>query len=71
MVTKAEQIVNVQWCSDQNNVSPVPFIILSPPTDKITEGEFIKGVMDNKNILRLIQFDEPQKIKNRLKQKKQ
>lgn len=39
--------------------------------DKITEGEFIQGVMDNKNILRLIQFDEPQKIQNRLKQKKQ
>ncbi|KAM9462370.1 recoverin b [Clarias gariepinus] len=38
--------------------------------DKITEGEFIKGVMDNKNILRLIQLDEPQKIQNRLKQKK-
>ncbi|KAF7705057.1 recoverin b [Silurus meridionalis] len=39
--------------------------------DKITEGEFIKGVMDNKNILRLLQFDEPQKIQNRLRQKKQ
>lgn len=39
--------------------------------DKITEGEFIKGVMDNNNILRLIQFDEPQKIQNRLKQNKQ
>lgn len=40
-------------------------------TDKITEGEFIQGVMDNKNILRLIQFDEPQKVQNRLKEKKQ
>ncbi|XP_036428824.1 recoverin b [Colossoma macropomum] len=39
--------------------------------DKITEGEFIQGVMDNKNILRLIQFDEPQKVQNRLKEKKQ
>ncbi|KAL7857075.1 hypothetical protein SRHO_G00159740 [Serrasalmus rhombeus] len=39
--------------------------------DKITEGEFIQGVMDNKHILRLIQFDEPQKVQNRLKEKKQ
>ncbi|XP_007257286.1 recoverin b isoform X2 [Astyanax mexicanus] len=39
--------------------------------DKITEGEFIQGVMDNKNILRLIQFDEPQKVQDRLKEKKQ
>ncbi|KAM6950979.1 recoverin b [Aplochiton taeniatus] len=39
--------------------------------DKITEGEFIQGVMDNKNILRLIQFDEPQKVQERLKEKKQ
>ncbi|TSK14598.1 Recoverin [Bagarius yarrelli] len=38
--------------------------------DKVTEGEFIQGVMNNKNILRLIQFDEPQKIQNRIKQKK-
>ncbi|XP_067286131.1 recoverin b [Pseudorasbora parva] len=38
---------------------------------KITEGEFIQGVMDNKNILRLIQFDEPQKVQERLKEKKQ
>jgi len=38
---------------------------------KITEGEFIHGVMGNKNILRLIQFDEPQKVQERLKEKKQ
>lgn len=40
-------------------------------TDKISEGEFIQGVMDNKDILRLIQYDEPQKIKDKLKEKKQ
>ncbi|XP_066520856.1 recoverin b [Hoplias malabaricus] len=39
--------------------------------DKITEGEFIQGVMDNKNILRLIQYDEPKKVQDRLKEKKQ
>lgn len=39
--------------------------------DKISEGEFIQGVMDNKEILRLIQYDEPQKIKDKLKEKKQ
>ncbi|KAJ8345582.1 hypothetical protein SKAU_G00297750 [Synaphobranchus kaupii] len=39
--------------------------------DKISEGEFIQGVMDNTEILRLIQFDEPQKIKDKLKEKKQ
>ncbi|KAL2077989.1 hypothetical protein ACEWY4_025674 [Coilia grayii] len=39
--------------------------------DKITEGEFIQGIMDNKNILRLIQFDEPQKVQERLKEKQQ
>ncbi|XP_042562328.1 recoverin b [Clupea harengus] len=39
--------------------------------DKLTEGEFIQGIMDNKNILRLIQFDEPQKVQERLKEKKQ
>ncbi|XP_061702364.1 recoverin a [Syngnathoides biaculeatus] len=39
--------------------------------DKISEGEFIRGVMDNKDILRLIQYDEPQKIKDKLKEKKQ
>ncbi|XP_056326174.1 recoverin b [Danio aesculapii] len=38
---------------------------------KITEGEFIQGVMDNKNILRLIQFDKPQKVQERLKEKTQ
>lgn len=42
-----------------------------PSTDKISEGEFIQGVMDNKDILRLIQYDEPQKIKDKLKEKKQ
>ncbi|XP_036382196.1 recoverin b [Megalops cyprinoides] len=39
--------------------------------DKITEGEFIQGVMGNKDILRLIQFDKPQKVQERLKEKKQ
>ncbi|CAB1342073.1 unnamed protein product [Coregonus sp. 'balchen'] len=39
--------------------------------DKIAEREFIQGVMDNKDILRLIQFDEPQKIKDKLKEKNQ
>ncbi|KAJ8389109.1 hypothetical protein AAFF_G00123150 [Aldrovandia affinis] len=39
--------------------------------DKIAEGEFIRGVMDNKEILRLIQFDEPQKVKDKLKEMKQ
>ncbi|KAI9515207.1 hypothetical protein NQZ68_026949 [Dissostichus eleginoides] len=39
--------------------------------DKISEGEFIHGVMDNKDILRLIQYDEPQKIKDKLAEKKQ
>ncbi|KAA8585511.1 recoverin a [Etheostoma spectabile] len=38
--------------------------------DKISEGEFIQGVMDNQDILRLIQYDEPQKIKDKLKEKK-
>ena len=41
------------------------------PADKIAEGEFIQGVMDNKDILRLIQYDEPQKIKDKLKEKRQ
>uniref|UniRef100_A0A3Q3EKY3 Recoverin a n=1 Tax=Labrus bergylta TaxID=56723 RepID=A0A3Q3EKY3_9LABR len=40
-------------------------------SDKISEGEFIQGVMNNKDILRLIQYDEPQKIKDKLKEKKQ
>lgn len=40
-------------------------------TDKISEGEFIQGVMDNKEILRLIQYDEPQKIKDKLREKQQ
>ncbi|XP_023693006.2 recoverin b [Paramormyrops kingsleyae] len=39
--------------------------------DKISEGEFIQGVLDNKEILRLIQFDKPQKVQERLKEKKQ
>ncbi|XP_066560813.1 recoverin b [Amia ocellicauda] len=38
--------------------------------DKLTEGEFIQGIMENKEILRLIQF-EPQKVKDRLKEKNQ
>uniref|UniRef100_A0A8C1VZB3 Recoverin-like n=1 Tax=Cyprinus carpio TaxID=7962 RepID=A0A8C1VZB3_CYPCA len=38
--------------------------------DKIGEGEFIQGVMENKDILRLIQFDEPKKIQEKLKEKK-
>ncbi|OCT60813.1 S-modulin [Xenopus laevis] len=37
--------------------------------DKLTEGEFIQGIMNNKEILRLIQF-EPQKVKEKLKEKK-
>lgn len=39
-------------------------------TDKIGEGEFVQGVMENKDILRLIQFDEPKKIQDKLKEKK-
>ncbi|XP_075702996.1 S-modulin [Rhinoderma darwinii] len=38
--------------------------------DKLSEGEFIQGIMNNKEILRLIQF-EPQKVKEKLKEKKQ
>lgn len=37
--------------------------------DKISEGEFIQGIMKNKEILRLIQY-EPQKVKERIKEKK-
>lgn len=48
-----------------------PLLVFHPFTDKISEGEFIQGVMDNKEILRLIQYDEPQKIKDKLKEKKQ
>ncbi|MEQ2202271.1 hypothetical protein XENOCAPTIV_004193 [Xenoophorus captivus] len=33
--------------------------------------EIVRGVMDNKDILRLIQYDEPQRIKDKLKEKKQ
>ncbi|XP_048847371.1 recoverin a [Brienomyrus brachyistius] len=39
--------------------------------DKISEGEFIQGVMDNKDILRLIQFDKPQKVQEKLEEKQQ
>lgn len=39
-------------------------------TDKIGEGEFVQGVTENKDILRLIQFDEPKKIQDKLKEKK-
>lgn len=39
------------------------------PTDKLTEEEFIEGTLANKEILRLIQF-EPQKVKEKLKEKK-
>ena len=46
-------------------------IIIFHSADKIAEGEFIQGVMDNKDILRLIQYDEPQKIKDKLKEKRQ
>nr|DBA27450.1 TPA: hypothetical protein GDO54_007941 [Pyxicephalus adspersus] len=35
----------------------------------LTEGEFIQGIVRNKEILRLIQF-EPQKVKEKLKEKK-
>ncbi|KAM9296926.1 recoverin [Gastrophryne carolinensis] len=38
--------------------------------DKLTEGEFIQGIVSNKEILRLIQY-EPQKVKEKLKEKKQ
>ncbi|XP_077113960.1 recoverin [Ranitomeya variabilis] len=34
--------------------------------DRLTEGEFIQGIMNNKEILRLIQF-EPQKVKDKRK----
>ncbi|XP_067914047.1 S-modulin-like [Heterodontus francisci] len=36
--------------------------------DKLSEGEFIQGTMENRDILRLIQF-EPQKMKGKLKTK--
>ncbi|KAM6174784.1 recoverin isoform 2-T2 [Erethizon dorsatum] len=38
--------------------------------DKLSEEEFIEGTLANKEILRLIQF-EPQKVKERIKEKKQ
>ncbi|XP_031655376.1 recoverin [Oncorhynchus kisutch] len=38
--------------------------------DKLTEEEFIQGVMDNRNILRLVQFGQPQKVQERLKEMK-
>ncbi|XP_077019244.1 recoverin [Tamandua tetradactyla] len=37
--------------------------------DKLTEQEFIEGALANKEILRMIQF-EPQKVKERIKEKK-
>ncbi|KAG2460906.1 S-modulin-like [Polypterus senegalus] len=37
--------------------------------DKLSEGEFIQGITENKEILRLIQY-EPQKVKERIKEKK-
>lgn len=39
-----------------------------PFADKLMEEEFIEGTLANKEILRLIQF-EPQKVKERLKEK--
>lgn len=42
--------------------------ICLPYADKLTEEEFIEGTLANKEILRLIQF-EPQKVKERLKEK--
>lgn len=51
--------------------SAPPFFFFCPFADKISATEFIQGVMDNKEILRLIQYDEPQKIKDKLKEKKQ
>ena len=44
------------------------YSVFSPYTDKLTEEEFIEGTLANKEILRLIQF-EPQKVKERLKEK--
>ncbi|XP_023419304.1 recoverin [Cavia porcellus] len=38
--------------------------------DKLSEEEFIEGTLANKEILRLIQF-EPQKVKERIKEKRQ
>ncbi|XP_007887035.2 recoverin [Callorhinchus milii] len=38
--------------------------------DKLSEGEFIQGTMENNEILRLIQF-EPQKVKEQLKKRNQ
>ncbi|XP_063819692.1 recoverin [Pseudophryne corroboree] len=37
--------------------------------DKLSEGEFIQGIMNNKEILRLIQY-EPTKVKEKIKEKK-
>lgn len=42
--------------------------IVFPYTGKLTEEEFVEGTLANKEILRLIQF-EPQKVKERLKEK--
>lgn len=45
-------------------------MLLLDYTDKLTEEEFIEGTLANKEILRLIQF-EPQKVKERIKEKNQ
>lgn len=38
------------------------FLLLSLPTsERIAEGEFIKGVMDNEDALRLIQYEPANK----------
>lgn len=52
------------------NVSIILSVINSVLSDKLTEEEFIQGVMDNQNILRLVQFDQPQKVQARLKEMK-
>lgn len=62
-VTKQFPHVDTFLCS--------PPFFFCPFADKISATEFIQGVMDNKEILRLIQYDEPQKIKDKLKEKKQ
>lgn len=52
------------------NVSIILSVINSVLSDKLKEEEFIQGVMDNQNILRLVQFDQPQKVQARLKEMK-
>lgn len=44
------------------------YSVFLPYADKLTEEEFIEGTLANKEILRLIQF-EPQKVKERFKEK--